>query len=606
MNTRTSASFRPSRAEFCFGRFRLHPEGGLFRGEVAVDLPPAELAALRLLAAHAGQIVTPAQLRKTLWGDAPAAAGRVSKCIDSLRARLAPEDCIETVYKRGYRLSYAVSTIHAEADPPGVMAPTAIKRLAIMPFAARLGAPEHLAFAVAEETGIRLKSAIPPVVEVLAPDSVFALARRGHSPLEAGRMLEADLVLTASLSALPFGYRVRAEMFSVHDECQLWVEDMLVEKDQQAGVETELSRRVAFRLHGRGVSISASAAEEADGPQFREAYELYRRARFDWQSLLRRPMQDALNGLLRAVELGPGLTALRVDLVNLCLAQSLYGYMPAVAAAGMARRAAEGLLHAGFLADGDGPARDVDPRAEALLPALGWFAFHVDRNLPAAVRAFDLSAHLPPYRWTTCARSMFALSRHRFGEAIEMLRGELWNDPYSPWLQARLGWALHLAGDASGSARQIKNAYAQFPDDADVSLYAASILAYNDEAGRAAQIAEELSQRRPDFDLAAGAHAYALARAGRAEEAREALERLEWLSRERFVLNPFTAAVYLALGEPDAALAQLQASNEARCPWFFQMLGDPRLSGLHGQAKFAELQAILPAMEAAAREQSAK
>jgi len=51
--------------------------------------------------------------------------------------------------------------------------------------------------------------------------------------------------------------------------------------------------------------------------------------------------------------------------------------------------------------------------------------------------------------------------------------------------------------------------------------------------------------------------------------------------------------------EKAAALAELQASDSTRCPWFFQILADPRMKPLHDLPGFQELQAILPRMEAA-------
>ena len=42
--------------------------------------------------------------------------------------------------------------------------------------------------------------------------------------------------------------------------------------------------------------------------------------------------------------------------------------------------------------------------------------------------------------------------------------------------------------------------------------------------------------------------------------------------------------------------------DEARCPWFFQMLADPRLKPLHGNPDFEQMRAILPAMEAEAEQ----
>jgi len=52
------------------------------------------------------------------------------------------------------------------------------------------------------------------------------------------------------------------------------------------------------------------------------------------------------------------------------------------------------------------------------------------------------------------------------------------------------------------------------------------------------------------------------------------------------------------LGDQEAALAELRTMDEARCPWFFQMLANPCLKPLHGNPEFERLRAILPAMEA--------
>jgi hypothetical protein len=75
---------------------------------------------------------------------------------------------------------------------------------------------------------------------------------------------------------------------------------------------------------------------------------------------------------------------------------------------------------------------------------------------------------------------------------------------------------------------------------------------------------------------------------------------LQWLGRERFVSTAFNPAAYVALGDHQAALAELRATGQNRCPWFFQMLADPRLKPLHGYPEFKEMRALLTRMEAAA------
>ena len=589
----TKAAARQGEEFACFfASFRLEPDGTLWRGEAIVHLPPKELAALRLLLAYAGQVVSPAQLKHELWGDVHVTADSVPKCLSSLRARLEPDACIQTVYKRGYRFS-------AEIRRDGAAPAGKVLRLAILPFATGYFVPEHLGPAMAEETTASISRAQQSAVAILARDSVFNLAQRGLSALQIGQELKADLVLAGTLQAFASQYRLRAEMIRVEDGTQIWVEDVLVSRSQTGALESDLMQRLAYRL-GIVVADEASGAPAwsgeisavADGEfddehssRQKEAYDIFLRGHYEWQTLHRHRMQDGLRRLLQAIELDPTLTFAKVDLAHLCVAQSLYGFMPPDASAELVHRMAESIP-------------DLTQSAQALLPALGWVNFHFDRNLPAALLAFSLSAHLPHDPWTTRARVLFALSRNRFSEAVELLRAAIRIDPFSPWLQSRLAWALHLDGQAPESLEQIQKCISLFPNGDGTSLYGAAILAFNGETEQANEIARSLEQRLPHFDLATEVHAYTLACSGRADEARAVLERLQWLGRERYIVRGFTPAAYAALGDHEAALAELRAVDEARCPWFFQALADPRLKPLHGNPEFERIRAILPAMEA--------
>ena len=570
---------------FSFGEFRLEADGTLLRKGTAVHLPPKELAALRLLIEHAGQIVTPLQLKNSLWGNVHVTADSVPKCLSALRARLEPEQCIQTVYKRGYRFS-------AEVRRHGAAAMETLPRLAIVPFSPGYAVPEHLGQAIAEEVILRLTGAPNAMVSIMARDSVFALAACGQTAQQIGEALKADLVLTGTLRAMAAHFRLRVEMIRVKDGTQIWVEDLLAPQNSIAGIEVELVQRLTMRLNSGGLSIFAVAepfVERRKRPERREAYEAFLRGHFEWQTLQRHRMQDGLQHLHRAIELDPSLIQARIDMVNACVTQALYGFMSPAVAAKSVRRAFESTP-------------DLQLQNEAVLPALGWINFHVDRDLPAAIRAFSQSAHLPHEIWTTHLRVIFALGRRRFPEAIGLLRAALQGDPYSPWLHAQQAWAYHLAGKAAESVDLIRRTIDLFPTHEGSIFYGALILAFNGEAAQATELAHGLSQRLAYFDLATAVHAYALACQGRNDEARAILERLQWLSRERFVLNSFTPAVYVALGDHDSALAELRTANGVRCPWFFQMLADPRLKPLHGNPEFEQLQSILIRMEDEAAE----
>ena len=633
-----------------FAGFRLEADGSLFRGKSLVHLPPRELAALRLLLANIGQIVSPLQLKRALWGDVHVTADSVPKCLSSLRARLLPEDCIQTVYKRGYRLVAEVRGPNAVSDAVNAAASAAaLPRLAIPPFYTEAGVPEHLGTALAEEIVTRLSNAQKPIAAILARDSVFTLARRGLAAQQIGETLHADLVLAGTLRAYTSHFQLRVEMIRVAEGIQIWVEDLLVERGKVAGLDSDLAIRLDFRLkswptvqqqgitgnspqtafpaasptanptanpdnapavnltpasvalldsksgarsHSEAFSIAAAAEpapERADDSRRREAYETFLRGHHEWQTDERHRMQDGLQLLTRAIELDPSLIAAKVDLAHLCVTQAIYGFMPPAQAANLLRDTAETVP-------------DLLQQAPAILPDLGWVYFHFDRDLSTALRYLDLSSHLPHDLWVTRTRAMFALSRHRFPEAIDLHRAAIHLDPFSPWLHNRLAWALHLSGNAAESIEQIEQCIRLFPGHESTALYGGLILAFNGQAARGIKLAQEPPQLQPYFDATSAVHAYALACAGRSGQALVILERLQWLSQERFLLNSFTPAVHVALGNFDAALADLRAANESRCPWFFQMLADPRLKPLHASPEFKQFQSILIRMEESAEE----
>ncbi len=475
-------------------------------------------------------------------------------------------------------------------------------RLAILPFSTGYDVPEYLGLAIAEQTMEQLSRARPAVASIAARDSTYALARRGLAALEIGKLLHAELILTGQILATPVRLRLRLEAIRVEDGAPLWVEDVIAEREQIVELAGELVNRVTSRLRAGEITIEIAAGVDAGAesapaakrdllPAQREAHDLCLRAHYEWQSMERHRMQDAMGRLLRAVELNPALMAARVDLANLAIMQCVYGYLSPRIAAATVRRAADGIP-------------ELNDEADALLPALSWMEFHFDRDARSSLRLITRSAGMAYDATNARARSWLLLSRHRFGEAIEMLHAAIHVDPYAPWVQAALAWALHLAGEREASVAQIRKAI-DFSSGYDNSLFfGAMILAYNGEIKDAVEVAETLAGRSWHYDVAISTHAYALACSGRVEESHAQLERLQWLSRERFVLTTLNAATNAVLGEADAALEELRAADENRCPWFFQMLADPRLKPLKGRPEFAAMEASLAAMEAGAKKDS--
>src|SRR5947209_14005282 len=194
-------------------------------------------------------------------------------------------------------------------------------------------------------------------------------------------------------------------------------------------------------------------------------------------------------------------------------------------------------------------------------------------------------------------RVMLALSRHRFQEALDVLSDALRTDPLAPWLHARVAWALHLAGRACDAKEQVEYCVVNFTRQESTNFYGSQILAFTGEPERAIGLSHELVERSSYFDLSSAVEAYAQVKAGNRVAARAILDRLQWQSRDRFVLRSFLPVVHLALGNIEGAIEDLRASEAAGCPWFSQLLADPRIKDLAGHPEYERMLADHRALE---------
>ena len=93
--------------EIAFGRYRLHPRGGLMLRSREVRLTPKALALLYFLAERPGQVVTKEELFGAVWADTAVGDAALVTCIQELRKALRDDArrprYIETLHRRGYR-----------------------------------------------------------------------------------------------------------------------------------------------------------------------------------------------------------------------------------------------------------------------------------------------------------------------------------------------------------------------------------------------------------------------------------------------------------------------------------------------------------------------
>jgi DNA-binding winged helix-turn-helix (wHTH) protein/predicted ATPase len=108
----------PGNQPVTFGRFRLDPRRGLWRGQQEVKLAPKALALLGFLLERAGDVITKDEVFRAVWPDTVVSDGALTSCIRELRKALQDDArqprYIETLHRRGYRFIARASS----ASPP--------------------------------------------------------------------------------------------------------------------------------------------------------------------------------------------------------------------------------------------------------------------------------------------------------------------------------------------------------------------------------------------------------------------------------------------------------------------------------------------------------
>jgi tetratricopeptide (TPR) repeat protein len=145
---------------------------------------------------------------------------------------------------------------------------------------------------------------------------------------------------------------------------------------------------------------------------------------------------------------------------------------------------------------------------------------------------------------------------------------------------------LYYAREYDQAIQQAQKALQLDPSYYRVHFWLARVYAQKKMYDEAIAESSKVLKALPDSNLGLTELAYSLAAAGRTNEARNILHRLEERSKSAFVPDYDLAVIHLALGEKDAALNSLQKAYQARDWAMFVLNVEPRLDPLRGDPRF--------------------
>jgi DNA-binding winged helix-turn-helix (wHTH) protein/tetratricopeptide (TPR) repeat protein len=603
---------------FTFGPFRLHPrEGTLTRAGEPVPLTPKEFDTLLTLVEAGGRVVCREEIIDRVWPDSYVGDGSLARNISVLRKTLGAQ-VIETISRRGYRLTMPVSVVSSDTAAPqqqvddirsrGNLSNPALVLRPSMPYTRLLGILAIVLCGMGASLVVRARqqsnttpirsvvvvvSAIPgddlqsEILAEAAGETVVHSLRRAqtlkivaaHSlapsgqAVDMGKQFGFDAVLLVQSERTGDKFSVRLEMLNSRTGVQLWDETITGRVAEAAWIQAEVGEVV---VRGFDIARQSQTQQIANSAAFQD----YLRGRYFWNKRTPENLQEAFTSFRAAIQEDPNFALAYAGLAQTYAVADLHDlrYRAREETYREARQAVDRALQ-------------IDPRLASAHAALAQILRNHDRDMPGAEREYLTAIQLDPsdataHQWY----AEFLSINGRYDEAIAQIDEAHELEPLSAVVTAVCGFVRVMARRYTESlpysyeALRLDPHYYSIYSNVDQAMEglgrypeALDALAKQAEVSHDPAEAEAVRQDREAF-LRGGATALWNQRLKRA------LRHTDSRDRE-YVL----AELYCRNGDVEHCLKMLERSVDEHGETVTGIKVDPAFDVLHDQPRYAAL-----------------
>jgi eukaryotic-like serine/threonine-protein kinase len=446
-----------------------------------------------------------------------------------------------------------------------------IQSVAVLPFTNTSGNAdiEYLSDGITESL-INSLSQLPNL-SVKARSTVFHYKGKDVTPQQVGSELSVQAVLNGRVAQRGDQLTLNLELVDARTGNQIWGEQYNRKTADLLSLQSEIARDVSNKLR-----IKLSGADEQkltkNYTANPEAYQLYLKGQFYLNKRTVNDLQKAIECFRQATTLAPSYALAFAGLADANSLISIYGGASQRDAMPKAKEAALKAL-------------SLDNNLAEAHASLGQILDYYDYDFVGAEREYNRAIELKPnYATAHHWRGEVLCEQARFEESFDEYRRALEIDPLSLIINRMYGHTLLYARQYDAAIAQLKKTIeldASFP-----SAHFTLALAY-EVKGNHAECVEEFAKLH---ELNGEPQKGALVRDNFAKGGWQRF--LKTMTGEGKLSNSSSynaAAFYVALGEKDKALAELNRSYENREPSMRSLKIDPLLDPLRDDAGFVDL-----------------
>jgi TolB-like protein/Flp pilus assembly protein TadD len=557
----------------------------VFKSGNDLRLEPKAMRVLTFLIEHRGRVIEKDELLDAVWKKAFVSENAMTRVIAQLRKALGDDPrqarYIKTVQTRGYVFVADVET--RSLAQPALVAPATesgrrIESLAVLPLENLSGdaAQDYFADAMTDE----LITELAKLSRLRVISRTSAMQYKGvRKPLpEIARELNVEAIIEGSAWRAGRRVRITAQLIHAASDSHLWAESYERDLRDVIALQREVARAIAEEVkvtltpqERQRLTVAEAVNAAAADAYFKGVYYFHQgRDRLPATVNL---IKKSFAYFERAVKIDPNYGQAYAGLANARRWLAAFG-VPSLY--GQAKTAALRAI-------------EIDNHLAEAHAVLGYILLRRDWDFIAAEREFHRAIELAPNSVYHHGYALLLSVLGRHAEAHAEIKLAERGDPLSLTVKVNAG-IIHLY------ARQPDRAIERLTEvvelEPQLSLghwalgWACGVRGDHERAISELQKATQLSQS-PVFSVAD--LAYALARAGRLNEARYRLDELLKLRERQYVSPYMIAVVYAGLNETERALKWLERGHSERADMMTYLKVDSRLDGLRDDARFARL-----------------
>ncbi|MDX2030335.1 MAG: protein kinase [Blastocatellia bacterium] len=406
------------------------------------------------------------------------------------------------------------------------------------------------------------------------------------APFDRGRLADPQR-LARELSAETLfigGFRKRGESLSFHftllraaDGARIWGEERRIAPRELEVFPQELAIKIAlllqFSLNDEGrMLLQALAASQNKRP---EAYELYLRGRYYWNSRDTEKILSAIECFEQAIDLEPTYALAYTGQADSYLLMSTVAF-------GRPMSTREAMIKARAAIK---KALEIDNQLCEAHTSLGVYSLRYEWNWPEAEKAFrqaiDLNPeYAPAHYWYA---NLLALTG-RSDQAIAESEKAWTLEPFTPHSNINLARTRYYARQYEAAAALLERVLGQYPDQQSALNVLGYVYLQQGRMNEAIARFEKLYRANKLFGAAPLGYAY-----GKAGEKEKALQTLDVLEAQAVPLSQEKALIHLGLGNTNEAVRMLREACAERFATYPFLFIEPFMNELRSDSRYGEL-----------------